>query len=117
MTTPIPPADLSTVTMRSSVHTVGPVRFDWLEHAARIAGRSKALHIATALVWLAALRGEAGVPLTRRSMARWGLSRDAAGAALSLLRVNHLVIVWSAPGRARIVVLTEPGTSTPLAID
>ena len=106
----------ATRTMQSSIQVVGPVRFDWLECVARIAGRSKAMHVATALVWLAALRGEPGSPLTRRSMTRWGLSRDAAGDALRLLEAHALIIVWTAPGRARFVILTEPGTDRPLKI-
>lgn len=107
---------LATRTMASSVQALGPIRYDWVHAAARVAGRSKALHAATALAWLAALQGRPDVALTRRSMASWGLSRDAAGDALRLLRANGLVAVWAAPGRARVVVLVEPGTDTPLAI-
>ena len=98
------------------IQITGPVRFDWLEHAASVAGRTKMLHVACALSWLAAQQGRPDVALTRRSMARWSLSRDIVGSALLVLREHRLVLVWSAPGRARIVVLTEPGTATPLAI-
>ena len=48
-----------------------------------------------------------------RHMALWSLSRDACGDALRLLRAHGLVLVWSAAGRARIVVLTEPGSNQP----
>ena len=44
------------------------------------------------------------------------LSRDIVGKALATLREHGLVLTWAAPGRARIVVLTEPGTITPLVI-
>ncbi|WP_298598921.1 hypothetical protein [Zoogloea sp.] len=43
--------------------------------------------------------------MTRRHMAWWSLSRDACGDALRLLRAHGLVLAWSAPGRARVVVL------------
>jgi hypothetical protein len=49
-------------------------------------------------------------------MARWSLSRDIVGKALANLREQGLVLTWSAPGRARVVVLTEPDSTTPLAI-
>lgn len=109
------PDDHSIRTVSASRHTTGPIRYDWLQAAARIAGRSKALHTAALLAWLSAMHSRPDVPLTRRSMARWSLSRDAAGDTLRLLEAHRLVIVWSAPGRARIVILTEPGTDTPLA--
>lgn len=111
-----PAPDLSVRTLSSSCQATGPIRYDWLQAVARIAGRSKALHTATALAWLAARHGRPDIPLTRRSMALWSLSRDAAGDTLRLLMAHRLVLVWSAPGRARLVVLTEPGTDTPLEI-
>jgi len=49
-------------------------------------------------------------------MALWSLSRDTCGDALRLLRAHELVLVWSAPGRACVVILTEPGSNTPLTI-
>lgn len=111
-----PASKLAARTVSSSVQALAPVRLDWLRAAARVAGRSKALHAATALAWLAALHGRPDVPLTRRTMASWGLSRDAAGDALRLLRANGLIVVWAAPGRARVVVLVEQGSDTPLAL-
>lgn len=111
-----PTPDLSVRTVTSPPTTTGPVRFDWLQAVARIAGRSKALYVAVLLAWLAACRGRPDVTVTRRHMALWSLSRDACGDALRLLQAHRLVLVWSAPGRARVVVLTEPGTDHPLNI-
>lgn len=108
--------DLSVCTIVLPTQVTGPVRYDWLAQAARAAGKTKGLHVACALAWLAALHGRPDVPLTRRTMVRWSLSRDIVGKALAILREQGLVLIWSAPGRARIVVLTEPGTTTPLAI-
>lgn len=113
---PFPAEDLSVRTTILPPEITGPVRYDWLAQAARVAGRSKILHVACALSWLAALHARPDVPLTRKSMARWSLSRDIVGQALATLREQGLVRIWAAPGRARIVVLTEPGTTTPLAI-
>ena len=110
------PDDLSVRTTVFPAQLTGPVRFDWLAAVARIAGRSKVLHLAMALAWLSALHARPDVPLTRRTMARWGLSRDAAGDGLRFLQSAGLLRCWSAPGRARIVILYEPGGHTPLTI-
>ena len=112
----LPPDDLSVRTVVLPTQLTGPVRYDWLAQAARVAGRTKGLHLACALVWLAALHGRPDVALSGRTMARWSLSRVIVGKALATLREHGLVLSWAAPGRARIVVLTEPGSSTPLAI-
>ena len=93
-----------------------PVRYDWLAHVARTARRSKALHLGVALAWLAATRGVPGFALTRRTLARWNLSRDAAYDGLRLLQAQRLVAVWRLPGRALHVLLTEPGTDRPLRL-
>ncbi len=108
--------DLSVRTTVYPAQLTGPVRFDWLAAVARLAGRSKVLHLALALAWLSALQARPDVALTRRTMARWGLSRDAAGDGLRFLQHAGLLRCWSAPGRARIVILYEPGGDTPLAI-
>ena len=112
----LPSEDLSVRTIALPAQVTGPVRYDWLALAAQAAGKTKGLHLACALAWLAALHARPDVPLTRRTMARWSLSRDIVGKALATLREHGLVLTWAAPGRARIVVLTEPGTVTPLVI-
>lgn len=93
-----------------------PVRFDWLLAVARVAGRSKAVTAANLLAWLASQQSRPDVKITRHHMTMWTLSRDAFGDALRLLQAHRMVLVWWAPGRARIVVLTEPGSTTPLVI-
>lgn len=92
------------------------VRFDWLAQVAAAAHRSKALHLGVALAWLAAKRGVPGVSLTRRTLAHWNLSRDAASDGLRTLQAHGLIIVWSLPGRSHHVVLVEPGTDLPLKL-
>jgi hypothetical protein len=93
-----------------------PILFDWLECVAASAERSKALHLGLALAWLAARDGVPGVSLTRRTLARWSLSRDAAYDALRTLQAAGLVIVWSLPRRAHHVILVAPGTDVPLQL-
>jgi hypothetical protein len=92
------------------------VRYDWLAHVARTAHHSKALHLGVALAWLAANRGAVGFSLTRRTLARWNLSRDAAYDGLRTLQAHRLLAVWKLPGRALHVLLTEPGTDKPLRL-
>lgn len=94
-----------------------PILFEWLERVAASAERSKALHLGLALVWLVAREGRPGVSLTRRTLARWSLSRDAAYDALRLLKAAGLVMVWSLPGRPHHVVLLQQGTDLPLSLD
>lgn len=91
-------------------------RYDWLCCVARLAGRSKLLHLGCALSCLAFNLGRPDVPLTRRTMRQWGISREVVGQALAVLLEHDLVLVWAAPGRARRVILTEPGTKKPLKI-
>lgn len=91
-------------------------RFDWLAHVARTVRRSKALQLALALAWLATKHQAPRVTLTRRTLAYWNLSRDAASDGLRALQAHRLLVVWRLPGRAPVVVLTEPGTTRPLQL-
>lgn len=95
-----------------SPHQPQAVQFDWLVQAAVLPG--KALHLAVALAWLAATRNSSGVSLTRRTLAKWNISRDACYDNLRSLQDAQLVRVWRLPGRAAHVILTEPGTDRPL---
>jgi len=90
----------------------GPVRPDWLAKSARLSGKS--LHLGVALAWLAGLRRAPGVRLTRRTLQKWSISRDACYDGLRRLEAAGLVRVWRLPGRAPHVVLLEPGEDRPL---
>jgi len=94
--------------------TLDPVRTDWLAAIAGLSGTSKALHLGTALVWLAARQRQPGVRLTRRALATWNLSRDAGYDGLRRLEAEHLIRVWRLPGRIPWVILMEPGQDRPL---
>lgn len=106
------------MTYRSKIRPVSSTAgFEWLEQVANCADRTKALHLGIALYWLAARSGLPGVSLTRRTLVRWSLSRDAAYDALKVLKSAGLVAVWTLPGRAHHVVLLRQGTDQPLSFD
>jgi hypothetical protein len=92
----------------------GPLRPDWLAEAARLSGKS--LHLGLALSCLAARRRAPGVPLTRRTLAQWSISRDACYDGLRRLEAAGLVQVWRLPGRSPRVILLEPGQDRPLDV-
>jgi hypothetical protein len=94
----------------------GPVRPDWLAEAARLSGKSLHLGLALALSCLAARRRAPGVPLTRRTLAQWSISRDACYDGLRRLEAAGLVQVWRLPGRSPRVILLEPGRDQPLDV-
>ncbi len=84
----------------------GQFRPDWLAAAAKLNG--KALHTAVALGYLAGLHQESGVKLTRRTMEKWSLSRDAFYDAIRRLEAAKLIRVWRLPGRCHHIILLEP---------
>lgn len=98
----------------TTVHSWPPGRVhpDWLAAAARLSGKS--LHLGVALAWLAGLRRAPGVRLTRRTLEKWSVSRDACYDGLRRLEAAGLVRVWRLPGRAPHVILLEPGEDRPL---
>ena len=87
-------------------HTPRPVRYDWLIAAAKLSGKS--LHLALALSWLAGLAHSPRVKLTRTTMRRFSLSRDACYDGLRKLEAARLVAVWRLPGRSPMVILLGP---------
>ena len=90
----------------------GQFRPDWLAAAAKLNGKS--LHTAVALGFLAGLHQEPGVRLTRRTMQKWSLSRDAFYDAIRRLEDAKLIRVWRLPGRSHHVILMEPDQDKPL---
>lgn len=87
-------------------HVPRPVRYDWLMAAATLSGKS--LHLALALSWLAGLAHSPKVKLTRATMRRFSLSRDACYDGLRKMEVARLVSVWRLPGRSPMVILLGP---------
>lgn len=87
-------------------HVPRPVRYDWLMAAATLSGKS--LHLALALSWLAGLAHSPKVKLTRATMRRFSLSRDACYDGLRKMEAARLVSVWRLPGRSPMVILLGP---------
>lgn len=79
----------------------------WLEPVARLPG--KGLHVALALVWLATLRGDAQVRMSRSALVRFGVSRDACYDAFKRLEEVGLIRVERQAGCAPRVMLLGPG--------
>ena len=100
--------------IRANPKTPKLIRLDVLEAATHVTG--KACQLLIGLMLLVVIRGAPTVPLTRRTMARVNVSREAAGPALRRLETAGLVKVWRLPGRASMVCLLEPGKTTPLVI-
>lgn len=118
MTLPIPSTPDSAIPwrplIRANPKSPKLVRMDVLEAGTHVAG--KACQLLVGLMLLVVIRGAPTVPLTRRTMARVNISREAAGPALRRLEAAGLVRVWRLPGRASMVCLLEPGKTTPLVI-
>ena len=84
------------------------VRADWLARAAVLPGRT--LHYAMAVFMLASIANSSKVAPGPRTLARYGVSVDAAGDALMRLVAAGLVSADRKRGRApRITLLDGPG--------
>lgn len=112
MTNPLPRVRPA---IRQNLKQARPVRLDTLEEASRLPGKAAQLLIG---LWLmVTLFKSPTVPLTRRTMARVGVSRYAATDVLRRLEAAGLVVVWRLPGRSPRVTLVEPGTAIPLRLE
>ena len=101
--------------IRANPKTPKLVRLDVLEAATHVSG--KACQLLVGLMLLVVIRGAPSVPLTRRTMARVNVGREAVGQVLRRLEAAGLFKLWRLPGRAPMVCLLEPGKSTPLVIN
>lgn len=106
----LPPTSHPLLINRKAPHLV---RMDWIEQCASLPG--KTLHLGMAIWWLAGIRHGPRVQLTRRTLARFGISRDACYPGLKRLEEARLVSVWRLPGRAPMVTLIERD-GTPLRL-
>jgi hypothetical protein len=78
----------------------------WLERVAELPG--KALHVGTALLYLAALRQSPEVRFSQATLRRFHTSRDASYDALRRMSAAGLVRVSKTPGCSPTVTLVEP---------
>lgn len=82
-----------------------PVRFDWVERAARLPGKS--LHVALSILWTAAIHDAPVVGVSRSALARFAVSRDACYDALRHMEDAGLVRVRRLSGRRTVVTLLD----------
>jgi hypothetical protein len=102
------------IPLRLDLKAPRAVRLDVLEASTQLAGKASQLLIG---IWLVATVSQSpNVPLSRRTMARVGVSRYCATDALRRLEGAGLIKVWRLPGRSPRVTLVEPGTGIPLRL-
>lgn len=99
---------------REGLFVKGPIPMSWLSSAARLPGKS--IHVALALFWLAGMKPQGKVKMTRQAQNLFNVSDDAYRDALPRLKEAGLIKVWRAPGqRAQVEIVhhiaqaTEPG--------
>jgi hypothetical protein len=99
---------------RQELFIKGPIPMSWLSPAAKLPG--KAVHVALALFWLAGMKPQGKVKMTRQAQNLFNVSNDAYRDALPRLEEEGLIKVWRAPGqRAQVEIVrhiapaTEPG--------
>jgi hypothetical protein len=81
----------------------GPIPLQWLERAGQCP--SKALHVGIVLWFHAGLTGKREIPLGRKELTRFGVTRDSASRALAPMELAGLITVVRLPGRKRIVTI------------
>lgn len=99
---------------REGLFVKGPIPMSWLSSAARLPGKS--VHVALALFWLAGMKPQGKVKMTRQAQNLFNVSDDAYRDALPRLEEAGLIKVWRAPGqRAQVEIVdhftkvNEPG--------
>lgn len=100
-------------TLHPDLQDMPDSQLHWLQAASAAPG--KGLHLALMLLAHAVQRPYPAVLLTRRMLARAGISRDAAYDGLRRLTELGVVNVRRLPGRSPQVVLLVPGTDRALS--
>ncbi len=85
----------------------GPIPWCWLQAAAETGRRTKALHVAVAVWFLAGIGRSRTVRLPRTILRCMGVQRDAARRGLAALEAASLVSVTRPPGCAPIVTILD----------
>jgi hypothetical protein len=84
----------------------GPIPMGWIAVAAKLPG--KAIHAALALFWLAGMKPQGKIKMTRQALNLFNVSDDAYRDALPRLEKAGLVRVWRAPGqRAQVEIVRD----------
>lgn len=83
----------------------------WLSSAAKLPG--KGFHVALALFWLAGMKPQGKVKMTRQAHNLFNVSNDAYRDALQRLEEAGLIKVWPAPGqRAQVEIVHHIAQAT-----
>jgi hypothetical protein len=85
----------------------GPLSVEWLSCAASLPG--KAINVALALLWLNGIAQSGGIKMTRKTLERFCISRDAYLDALHLLESAGLIDVQRLAGQTPIVKIRSMG--------
>lgn len=86
----------------------GPIPMAWISAAATLPG--KALHVALALFWLAGMKPQQKIKITRQALGLFSVSDDAYRDALPRLTAAGLIKVWPAPGQRALVEIVRGAT-------
>lgn len=88
----------------------GPVPLPWLEAAASLPGKS--LHVGIALWFASGLTRSGTMPLSTVGAAKFGLDRHSKNRALAWLEKAGLIKVDRKQGRAPVVTILSPPSSS-----
>jgi hypothetical protein len=84
----------------------GPIPMAWLSSAAKLPG--KVIHVALGLFWLAGMKPQQKIKMTRQALDLFNVSNDAYRDALLRLEAAGLIKVWRAPGqRAQVEIVRD----------
>ena len=95
------PEEGFTPAKRGGLFIKGPIPMAWISRAAKLPG--KVLHVALALFWLAGMKPQQKVKMTRQALDFFNVSEDAYRDALPRLEKAELIKVWRAPGQRALI--------------
>ena len=85
----------------------GPIPITWLNRAALLPG--KAINVALAIRWLSDMNANSAIKLSRKSMALFNFSSDAASDAIRRLESGGLIKVQRRPGQRPMIEILLVG--------
>lgn len=89
----------------------GPIPIAWISASAKLPG--KAVQVALALFWLAGMKPQQKIKMTRQAQELFNVSDDAYRDALPRLEEARLIKVWRAPGQRAEVEIVPSITPEP----
>jgi hypothetical protein len=104
-------ADRTSLIKTKGLFIKGPIPMAWLSGVAKLPGKS--MQVALALFWLAAMRPNDKVKMTRQAMRLFNVSDDSYRDAIPRLEAAGLIKVWRAPGRrAQVEIVRDIAPAT-----